>query len=116
MEERRRSVRTELSGELVIKRLDRATGEKVTIHIRDVSKGGLGFKCDAQLEMGAIYECYLTLWNKDVIHAFVQIVRGKKLDDESKYGFLYGGMFIGMNELDAYRIEVYQTVEEYTRH
>ena len=109
MEERRRSLRTELSAELLMKRLDQQTGEKVEISICDVSKTGVGFECKEQLEMGAVYECFLTIWTKDVIHAFVEIIRGEKLEE----GYRYGSIFIGMNELDAYRIQVYQTVEEY---
>lgn len=109
MEERRRSVRTELSAELLMKRLDQQTGEKVEISICDLSKTGLGFCCKEQLEMGAVYECFLTISTKDVIQVFVEIVRGEKREDD----FHYGGTFIGMNDLDAYRIQVYQTVEEY---
>lgn len=109
MEERRRSPRTELQGELLMKRLDQQEGEKTAIQICDVSTTGMGFTCDAQLEMGAIYECLLTIWTKEVIHAFVEIIRGEKRDE----GYRYGGIFIGMTEMEAYRIQVYQTVEEH---
>jgi hypothetical protein len=30
--------------------------------------------------------------------------------DKNEDGFVYGGIFIGMPEMDAARIEVYQTV------
>lgn len=109
MVERRRNPRTELHAELLMKRLDQQTGEKVTIQVCDVSKSGIGFECKEQLEMGAVYECFLTIWTKEVIHAFVEIVRGEKKEEE----YRYGGIFVGMNDLDAYRIQVYQTVEEY---
>lgn len=92
-----------------MKRLDRQEGEKTAIQICDVSVTGIGFTCAAQLEMGAVYECFLTIWTKEVIHSFVEIVRGEKRDED----YRYGGIFIGMTEMDAYRIRVYQTVEEY---
>lgn len=111
MEERRRSARTDLQAELILKRLDQQTGEKVSIHIKDVSKAGIGFLCDAKLEMGAVYECYLTIWTKEVIHSIIEIIRMEEHGD----GYAYGSLFVGMADLDAQRIMVYQTVEEYKK-
>lgn len=109
MEERRRSIRTELHAELLMNRLGTQTEEKIIIQICDLSKSGMGFICEGQLEMGAVYECSLTIWTKEVIQVFVKIVRAEELEN----GFRYGGLFVGMNDLDAYRIQVYQTVDEY---
>ena len=110
MDERRRSLRTELEAELVMKRLDQpGFDSKAGIQVTDVSKTGVGFLCSESLEMGAVYEANLTVWTKEVIHAFIQITRIERVKD----GFRYGGFFVGMNELDAYRIAVYQTVEDY---
>ena len=109
MEERRRNIRTEMTAEILIKRLDQAEEEKVLIQVTDISKGGVGFSCREALEKGAVYECILTLWNKDVIHCFVEIRRREDFEME----YRYGGSFVGMTELDAYRIQVFQTVEQY---
>jgi len=109
MEEKRRSKRTELLSKLVIKRLDGAGTEEVNIEVTDVSKTGVGFTSDKPLMIGAIYETYLTIWTKEVIHAFVEIVRIEKKGPK----FTYGAIFVGMPEMDAARIEVYQTVEEH---
>lgn len=109
MEERRRSLRTELGAELLMKRLDQQTGEKVSIHICDVSKTGIGFLCDEMLDRGAVYECFLTIWTKEVIHAFIEIVRVT----EQEGTLHYGAIFVGMSEMEAERIQVYQTVEQY---
>lgn len=108
MEERRRTKRTELQSTLLLKRLDQQMPDEVEIEIVDVSKNGLGFNCGTVLTIGAVYEGYLTIWTKEVIHAFMEIVRIEKIDD----GFTYGAMFVGMPEMDSARIEVYQTVEE----
>lgn len=109
MEERRRSLRTELSGELMIERLDLPAGEKAKIHVIDVSKGGIGFACERELEMGSFYECLLTIWTKEVIHTCIKIIRAKELAE----GYEYGGQFIALNEKDSQRIEAYQIVEAY---
>ena len=109
MEEKRKSRRMELVSKLIIKRLDgNGTDEtsEVIIDVQNVSKTGVGFTCEIPLEIGAVYEAYLTIWTKEVIHAFVEIVRIAK---EEK-GFSYGGIFIGMPEMDAARIAVYDTV------
>ena len=109
MEEKRKSRRMELVSKLIIKRLG-ANGtdnnKDVTIDVQDVSKTGVGFKCDTPLEIGAVYETYLTIWTKEVLHAFVEIVRIAKEEDT----FSYGGIFIGMPEMDAARIGVYDTM------
>ena len=109
MEEKRRSKRLELSGELILTQLGPTSEpEKADIEITDCSRDGLGFSTDAQLTIGNNYEANLTLWTKEVLHVFVQIVRAAKTDD----GFHYGGIFIGMPEDVKMRIQVYETVEE----
>ena len=61
---------------------------------------------DKPLQIGAVYEAFLTIWTKEVLHAFIEIVRIVKEDAT----YSYGGIFIGMPEMDAARIEVYDTV------
>ena len=108
MDERRKSKRTELKSKLIIKRLDGSEHKETTIDIIDVSKSGVGFSCKEALNIGAVYESYLTIWTQEVLHAFLQIVRIELQGD----GYSYGAVFIGMPEMDASRIEVYQTVSE----
>ena len=92
--------------------MDDTRHEEVLIEVTDVSKTGVGFKCALPLEIAGVYEAFLTIWTKEVLHAFIEIVRIEKREDM----FFYGGIFIGMPELDAQRIEVYQTVtEDYKR-
>ena len=108
--ERRKNRRLELNSRLILKRLDQAdaASEEIAIEVVDVSKTGLGFYCTIPLEIGAVYESFLTIWTKEVIHAFVEIVRIEKEED----AFKYGGIFIGMPEMDAARIEIYDTVKQ----
>ena len=91
----------------MIKRLDsNEAGEEVTINITDVSKGGVGFTCSKALEIGAVYESFLEIWTKEVLHTFLEIVRIEKTED----GFIYGSSFVGLPEMEAQRIATYQTV------
>ena len=108
MQERRKSKRSPMQSTLVIKRVDNNITDEVAIEISDVSKSGIGFNCDEILQIGTIYEAYLTIWTKEVLHAFVQIVRIEMKGD----CYVYGASFVGLPEMDASRIEVYQTVNE----
>ncbi len=106
--ERRRTKRTSMDSKLMIKRLDSSEPEEVDIEILDVSKSGIGFCCTTSLEIGAVYESYLQIWTKEVLHAFLQIVRIELKGDV----YHYGAIFVGMPEMDAARIEVYQTFSD----
>ena len=108
MEEKRKHRRRELTGEILVKHMGTGTHENVQIEISDCSRDGIGFSTDAQLVIGDNYEANLTLWTKEVLHVFIQIVRAAKVDDQ----FRYGGIFIGMPDADKMRIEVYETVED----
>lgn len=108
--ERRKNKRMGLDSRLIMKRLDNdEKPSEVAIEIIDVSKTGIGFNCTIPLEIGAVYEAYLTLWTKEVIHSFIEIVRLIKEDEV----FKYGAIFIGMSETDASRIQIYGTVSEH---
>lgn len=108
MEERRKSKRTVLKSKLLAKRLDSDTNEDIEVDILNVSKTGIGFNCAEILEIGAVYEAYLTIWTKEVIHAFIEIVRIEKTAEN----YEYGGLFIGMPEIDLQRIDVYNVVSD----
>lgn len=108
MEERRKSKRTDLKSKLLVKRLSSGEQEEVGVEVENVSKTGIGFVCGELLEMGAVYEAYLTIWTKEIIHAFIEIVRIEKKADV----YDYGGLFIGMPEIDLQRIDVYNVVNE----
>ena len=106
MDERRKMQRTELSSRLIIKQIDGNEVGEVAIEVTDISKTGVGFSCTQPLSIGAVYEGFLTIWTKEVLHAFIEIVRIEKKEDM----YDYGAIFIGMPEMEANRIEIYQTV------
>lgn len=108
MDERRRSRRIDLTSKLILDRLDERDGNEVTIDVINVSKTGVGFFSETPLEISSVYEGYLTIWTKEVIHAFIEIVRIEKNEN----GYEYGGFFVGMPDLDAKRIEIYEAFED----
>lgn len=111
MDERRRRQRTDLDAQLKIKRADGSKIAEVEITVTDVSITGIGFTCSEQMEIGEIYEGTLTIWTKEKIKVFLDIVRRSEIDG----GFSYGAHFVGMPDLYKRKIGVYQTVEDETK-
>lgn len=109
MEDRRKSKRLELTGEILLKELGTDAVESCDIHITDCSSAGIGFSTDKQLTIGHNYEANLRIWTKEVLPVFIQIVRATKGNDDL---FHYGGSFIGMPEDVKKRIDVYELVED----
>ncbi|MCI8556211.1 MAG: PilZ domain-containing protein [Lachnospiraceae bacterium] len=106
MQEKRNSRRMSLSARLLIKNLNDESDkpEEVEIEVLDVSKTGVGFICSTPLAIGAVYEALLKIWNDDEIHAFLKVVRIEETEDEH---YKCGTIFIGLPEMNAARIEVY---------
>lgn len=109
MEERRHSKRLDIFTNAVIKSVD-GTEKEVQIDVINVSKTGIGFTCKQELIMENIYESFLTIWTKEVLHAILKVVRVEEKEDYIEYGAL----FVGMSEQEIFRIQVYQTVQEGT--
>lgn len=111
MDERRSTARTDLEAKLMIKRSDGSSIEEIEISVTNVSASGIGFLCKDELEMGAVYDGTLTIWTKEELKVFLEIVRRHKVGEE----YNYGAHFVGMPDLYARKISVYQTVEEENR-
>lgn len=109
MDERRKNRRLELTSKIIIKSLnDPNEQHEAIIDIVDASKTGVGFNCNLPLTIGTIYEAYLTIWTKEVLHTFIEVVRIEKKGDT----FNYGAIFVGMPGMDASRISIYDMVNE----
>ncbi len=109
MEERRRSKRMGLKSKLLMKSLnDIGSQHEIEIEIVDVSKSGIGFISDKPLMIGTVYEAHLTIWTKETIHVFLEIVRIEKRDND----YSYGATFVGMPGMDASRISLYEMISE----
>ena len=106
--DRRRRKRTDLDAHLTIKKLDGSSIEEYGIDVVDVSLSGIGFMCADELELGSIYEGTLTIWTKEKIKVFLDIVRRSEKED----GINYGAHFVGLPDLYKRKIGIYQVVEE----
>ena len=51
-----------------------------------------------------VYETFLKIWTDEVIHAFLKVVRIEQSEDGR---YICGTIFIGLPEMNARRIEVY---------
>ena len=111
MDERRRRQRTDLDAQLLIKRTDGTDVEEIAVDVMDVSITGIGFNCSEELEIGVIYEGTLTIWTKEKIKVFLDVVRRLEKGDAINYG----AHFVGMPDLYKRKIGVYQTVEDETK-
>lgn len=107
MEEKRMDRRVSLSAKLFIKNMndDSIKADEVEIEVLNVSKTGVGFICNTPLSIGAVYETHLKLWTDEVIHAFLKVVRIEQTKDER---YICGTTFMGLPEMNAKRIEIYE--------
>ncbi len=110
MEEKRKAKRMDLNTVVVINRLDGGKKESFQVEVTDLSKTGIGFRCKEDLEIGSMYEAEIVLWTKEKIVCLININRKDPRDGVISYG----GTFIGMNDNDAFKIDVYSIVEENT--
>lgn len=107
MEEKRRSKRLVLEAHLVMKRIDSGKDDRIPVEVLDLSKTGIGFKCEKVLEINSVYEAELTIWTKEVIHTFINVTRFDNSGDDN----IYGATFVGMTESDACKIDIYDMFE-----
>ncbi|MDR2546261.1 MAG: hypothetical protein LBC96_01960 [Lachnospiraceae bacterium] len=114
MQERRKGFRRGLDTNVVIWPIGNKSSGEIEIAIVDLSKTGVGFLCEASLEIGSVYEGDMRIWTQEVLHVFIQITRSgstRDMNTDKEDGlFEYGAFFVGMPEQDSRRIEVYDTV------
>lgn len=108
MVEKRKNKRTEMSSPLIIKRVDGYERKELSVKVVDLSPTGIGFVCRDILSEGQVYEADMQIWTKEMMHVVFKIARIELKEDE----FVYGATFVGLPKEDAFRIEVYQTVND----
>ena len=104
MEEKRKNKRLDLDVNVQLERLDEdgvTTLKFVHVDVTDID-------CKKKLEMNSYYDAKIQIWTKEVVDAVIQIVRSEEKPD----GFHYGGVFIGMTDTDALKIDIYQIFNE----
>ncbi|HOO28014.1 MAG TPA: PilZ domain-containing protein [Lachnospiraceae bacterium] len=108
MEEKRKNRRMELEAHLIMKRIDSGKNEKIPVDVLNLSKTGIGFKCEKLLEINSVYEAELIIWTREIIHTFIDVTRFDNSGDDN----IYGALFIGMPESDACKIEIYDMFDK----
>ncbi|MFP3154460.1 PilZ domain-containing protein [Lachnospiraceae bacterium ZAX-1] len=110
--ERRREKRLDLDVSLQIERLNDGgdiSVKFVHVQLTDLSKTGIGFITEQELEKGTYYDAKIQLWTKEVIDTVIEVVRCKR-DEDGNY--IYGCIFIGLMERDALKVQIYQMFNE----
>jgi hypothetical protein len=111
MEEKRKHKRLDLEVNVQLERLDEdrvTTVKYVSVDVTDLSRSGIGFKSKVALETGTYYDAKIQIWTKEVVDAVIEVVRRTESED----GYTYGGIFIGMTDTDALKIDIYQMFNE----
>lgn len=112
MEEKRRHKRLELDVSIELERLDE---DGITIvkyshvDVVDISRSGIGFKTIQKLEPDMEYLTRIQIWTKEVIDVAVRVVHMSETED----GYRYGGVFVGLTDTDALKIDIYQIFNDY---
>uniref|UniRef100_UPI00405684A0 PilZ domain-containing protein n=1 Tax=Agathobacter sp. TaxID=2021311 RepID=UPI00405684A0 len=112
MQEKRRDKRHELHVNLVLKPITNTQDNNMLdldVEVTDASHGGIGFISHEYMEVGTYYDAQLQIWSKAVIETILEIVRRVQLADGS---YNYGAKFIGMNDKDAIKIDIYDMFED----
>lgn len=84
------------------------TSKCVNAAVKDISRGGIGFMTDKELEIGSYYDTKICLWSREIVDAVLEIVHREQLEK----GYRYGGEFIGISDTDALKIDIYQVFND----
>ena len=105
MEEKRKNKRTDLKVTAELSIIS-PNGENrvVEADVTDLSPTGIGFTCEDELEIGSVYKTKVKIWTEETIPAIVKVVRCTMVEGLNNYG----GIFVGMENSDILRIQVYQ--------
>ena len=114
MSEKRNAKRLDLDVTIELERIDQVQGNTTVEHIKvdtvDMSKSGIGFISDKELELESFYNTKLQIWTKETINTIIKIVRRV---DEGDGTYRYGAFFIGMTEKTELKIGIYEILHEY---
>jgi len=108
MQEKRKNKRLDLEVSVELERLDEeehvTTIKFVHVDVTDISRAGIGFHSSKEMAANTFYNAKIQIWTKEIINAVVQIVR---CVPDGEDGYQCGGVFVGMQESDALKIDIY---------
>ncbi len=101
-------VRIKLS-ELYNSASDVARKDEFEVSVINVSRYGMAFLTEEELNIGSFYDAKMVLWTKERIDTIIEVVRKESHKDGE---YLYGCKFIGMVSTDQIKIQIYEMVNE----
>lgn len=109
--EKRKTKRLPVKMELNVSSLFRQDNVKVELkdtplYVTDISRGGIGFECDAILPIGYYFNAKLQLGEGDsVLYTVVKIIRGMEGKDNMT---AYGCEFVGLAPVLGYIFDEFE--------
>ena len=78
--------------------------DEISVQVLDISRVGIGFLSEMELDNGSKYQANIKLWTGDTITTVINVVRVSRQDDGT---IIYGGTFEELPEKDWVRISVF---------
>ena len=108
MDEKRRNKRLDLEVSVEMERLDKdeniTTMKFIHVDVTNISRSGIGFFSNIELVPNTFYNYKIQIWTKEIVNAVIKIARCVPEEE----GFSCGGVFIGLAEADALKIDIYE--------
>lgn len=112
MNEKRKNKRLDLEVSVEMERLDKdestAAMKFIHVDVANISRSGIGFFSGKELKPNTFYNAKIQIWTKEVVNTVIKIARCVPEED----GFSCGGVFIGLAEADALKIDIYEMYNE----
>lgn len=111
MDEKRRCKRLDIQVSVELEHIDDGnvtTVKTAKVDVTDISKTGVGFICDQHLEMNTYFNVSMQIWTGERIDTVIEIVRHQIIDGVNHYG----GVFVGLTDVDQLKIQIYEMVSE----
>jgi c-di-GMP-binding flagellar brake protein YcgR len=108
MEEKRKHKRLDIDVNVELERLDQdgvTTLKYLRVDVADISRSGMAFVTDRELEMNSYFDTKIQIWTKEIVEAVIEVVRK---EEEGNGAYKYGCIFVGMTDPDALKIDIYQ--------
>lgn len=108
MDEKRKNKRLDLEVSVEMERLDKdestATMKFIHVDVTNISRSGIGFFSGKELKPNTFYNAKIQIWTKEVVNTVIKIARCVPQGED---GYSCGGVFIGLTEADALKIDIY---------
>lgn len=111
MIERRRHKRLPIKLKLDIDKLFRQGNELITdldesIEVTDISKRGIGFRCDDDLPLDYYFNSKIEFDEERFFYCVIKIIRKEDLES----GYHYGCEFVGLAEFLSRKVDEYEDI------